>query len=177
MTDTTAVNNNLLHSLISQCTVVFNGVTVTQSHKHNYCANLVTLLTYGTDAASSHPSNSYWYLDTGDIKPCDPTAETHISATNDGIIARWSRLSGSRHVHLFGRLHTDLCYVPLFQLPKVPLQIILTKALPSFYLMNKSADTITTFKFLDAYLMVRRVKPNSLILSAQEMTLGDPRTV
>jgi len=34
--------------------------------------------------------------------------------------------------------------------------------------MNKTADTKTTFKFLDAYLMVRRVQPNPLILSAHE---------
>jgi len=37
--------------------------------------------------------------------------------------------------------------------------------------MNKSADTKTTFKFLDAYLLVRRVQPNPAILEAQEMAL------
>jgi hypothetical protein len=37
--------------------------------------------------------------------------------------------------------------------------------------MNKSADTKTSFKFLDAYLMVRRVKPNPVILEAQEYAL------
>jgi hypothetical protein len=47
----------------------------------------------------------------------------------------------------------------------------LTKARPTFYLMNKSADTKTTFKFLDAYLLVRRVQPNHVILSAQETAL------
>ena len=34
--------------------------------------------------------------------------------------------------------------------------------------MNKSADT---FKFLDAYLMVRRVQSNTVILEAQETAL------
>ena len=100
-----------------------NGVPVTQSHEHyNYRAYLESLLTYGTDAASTHLSNSYWYLDNGDMKPSDPTAETHTSATNDGFIARWSRLSGSRDVQLFGRLHTDLCNVLLFLLPRVSLR-------------------------------------------------------
>jgi len=37
--------------------------------------------------------------------------------------------------------------------------------------MNKSADTKITFKFLDAYLLVRRVQPNPLILSAEETAL------
>jgi len=80
--DTTAVNNNLLHSLFSQCIVMLNGVPVTQSHEHyNYRAYLETLLTYGSDASASHLTNSYWYLNTGDMQPCDPTAETHTSAT------------------------------------------------------------------------------------------------
>jgi len=66
ITDTTAVTNNLLHSRFSQCTVMLNGVPVTQSHEHyNYRNYPETLLTYGTDAASSHLSNSYWYLDNG----------------------------------------------------------------------------------------------------------------
>ena len=53
--DTTAVANNLLHSRLSQCTVMVNGVPVTQSHEHyNYRAYLETLLTYGREAASSH---------------------------------------------------------------------------------------------------------------------------
>jgi hypothetical protein len=52
LTDTNTVANNLLHSLFSQCTVMVNGVPVTQSHEHyNYPAYLENLLTYGTDAA------------------------------------------------------------------------------------------------------------------------------
>jgi hypothetical protein len=138
---------------------MLNRVPVTQSHEHyNYSAYLETLFTYGTDAASSHLSNSYWCLDNGDMNSCDPMAETRTSATNDGFIASWSRLIGSRDLQIFGRLHTVLCNVPLFLLPKVQLQIKMTKARPSFYLMNKTADTKTTFKFLDAYLVVRRVQ-------------------
>jgi len=105
------------------------------------------------------------------MQPSDPTAETHTSATNNGFIARWTRLSGSRDFQLLGRLHTDLCNVPLFLLPRVPLQIKLTKARPSVYLMNESADTKTTFQFLDAYLLVRRVQPKPAILEAQEKAL------
>ena len=37
--------------------------------------------------------------------------------------------------------------------------------------MNKSADTKTTLKFMDAYLLVRRVQPNPAILEAQETAL------
>ena len=100
-------------------------------------------------------------------------AEKHTSATNEGFIARWARLSSSSDVPLFWRLHTDLCNVPLFLLPRVQLQIKLTKARQRFYLMNKPADSKSTFKFLEAYLMVRRVQPNPLILSAHERALTD----
>ena len=37
--------------------------------------------------------------------------------------------------------------------------------------MNKSADTKTTFKFLDAYLLVRRVQLNPAIMEYQEKAL------
>ena len=74
-------------------------------------------------------------------------AETHTSFTNDGFIAHLCMLSGSRDVQLYGRLHTDLCNVPLFKLPDVQPQIKLTKARPSFYLMNKTADWKTSFTF------------------------------
>ena len=106
------------------------------------------------------------------MEPCDPTAETHTSATNDGFIARFSRLSFSSDVLIFGRLHTDLCHVHLFLLLKVHLQIKLINARPSFYLINKIANRKTTFKLLVAYLIVRRVQPNPLILSAQETALN-----
>jgi hypothetical protein len=46
LTDTTAVTNKLLHFLFSQCTVMLNGVLVTQSYEHyNYRAYLENLLT------------------------------------------------------------------------------------------------------------------------------------
>ena len=105
VTDTTAVVNNLLHSLISQRTVTLNVVPITQSHDHyNYCAYLETLLIYRIDAAPSHLSNSCWYLDNGDMNPCVPMAEAHTSATNERFISRWARLSGSRDVKHFGLL-------------------------------------------------------------------------
>jgi hypothetical protein len=56
-------------------------------------------------------------------------------------------------------------------LPSVKLQIKFTKARPSFYLMKKTADSKTTFKFFDTYLLVRRVHPKPAILSAQTMAL------
>jgi len=59
VSDLTGVTNNLLPSLFSQCTVVLNGTTITQSSEHyNYRSYLETLLTHGTDAAATHLTNA-----------------------------------------------------------------------------------------------------------------------
>ena len=42
---------------------------------YNYRAFFETILTYGSDAAVSHLTDGFWYLDDGDLLPCDPTAE------------------------------------------------------------------------------------------------------
>ena len=49
-----------------------------------------------------------------------------------------------------GRLHTDICNVPRFLPPGVRIQITLTKAKSSFYLMNKDPESKVVFKFPDA---------------------------
>jgi len=74
-TDFTAVTNNFLHSLFSQCSIALNGKLITQAAElYNYRSFFETVLTYGSDAAASHLTNGFWYLDDGDLLPCDPTA-------------------------------------------------------------------------------------------------------
>jgi hypothetical protein len=70
-----------------------------------------------------------------------------------------------------GRIHTDICNVPKFLLPGIKLQIKFKKAKSSFYLMSTAADSKTTFKFLDAQLLVRRIKANPKIPIAHEALL------
>jgi len=127
---------------------------------------------YCTDAAATHLSNAYWYLDKGDMQPSDPSAENLTSTANRGFITRWKRLSRSRVVQLFGRLHIDMCNVPLCLLLGVRLQIRLKKARPNFYLMNKSLDSKVVFKFLDPQLLVRRVRTKPAIFLTQNLTLS-----
>ena len=57
-------------------------------------------------------------------------------------------------------------------LPGINLQMKLTKAGPSFYIMIKTAESKIIFKFLDAYLLVRRLHPNPATLSAQTLAHG-----
>ena len=58
-------------------------------------------------------------------------------------------------------------------LPGANLHIKLTKARSTFYLMNTTADSKTSFKFLDAKLFVKRIRPHPDILSAHNDTLKD----
>jgi len=70
-------------------------------------------MTYGSDAAATHHSNTYWYLDTGDMQPVEPSAETLTTISNKVFILRWNRISASREVQLFDRLHNDIRNMPL----------------------------------------------------------------
>jgi hypothetical protein len=167
--DHTAGVNNFLHSLFCHCTISLNGVNITQSGEHyNYRAYLETLLTYGVDVSLSHLTNSYWYKDVGDMLPCDPTQP---DSRNTGFIDRWIRQKQYKEIEMYGRILSDICNVPKFLLPNIRLQVKFTKAKPIFYLMNTTADSKTIFKFLDAKLIVRRVRPNPRFLLAHEETL------
>jgi hypothetical protein len=65
--DFTAVTNNFLHYIFSECSISLNGVTITQTTElYQYRSYLENLLTYGSDAAALHLTNVFWYLDDGD---------------------------------------------------------------------------------------------------------------
>ena len=96
--------------------------------------------------------------------PCVPTSATVTAVTNRGFITRWDKLSASKDLQIFGRLHNDLFNVPLVLLPGVSLKIRLTKPRPSIYTMSKEAESKTTFKFFVAHLILKRVKLDPVTL-------------
>ena len=121
-TDYTAGVNNLLHSLFSYCTISLNGTQITQATElYPYRAYIETLLTYGNDAANSHLKMAFWQLDEGNMLggDCSKPAET----TNGGFCTRWSHLKDGQAVEMYGRLHSDICNVPLFLPNGVKIQI------------------------------------------------------
>ena len=103
-TDYTAVVNNLLHSLFSQCTIYLNGTQITQATElYPYRAYIETLSTYGNDAANSHLTLPFWLLDEGNMLGGDCLKPER---TNNGrFCARWNRLKESQTVEMYGRLH------------------------------------------------------------------------
>jgi hypothetical protein len=164
-TDHMDVTINFLHSLFSHCTVTLNGVPITQYTEHyNYRSMLETLLTYGSDVTKSHLTNAYWYRESGDMLPCEPTAA--------GFVTLWDGCKQSKVIQLHSSLHSDLCTMPTFLLPGIDIQINLTKAKRSFCLMHTDAEHSTLFKFLDSKLFVRRIRENPFILLAHNETLN-----
>jgi hypothetical protein len=99
-TDFTAGTNNFLHSLFSQCSISLNGVNITPTTDlYHYRAYLQNLLTYGSDAANTHLTNAFWYIDDGDLAANDPTA---VDARKKGFVRRWDRQKQSKVIELYG---------------------------------------------------------------------------
>ena len=169
-TDYTTVVNNLLHSLFSQCTIDLNGTEITQATElYPHHAYIETLSTYGNDAASSHLMMPFWLLDVGNMLcgDCSKPEQTN----NGGFCSRWNRLKESQTVEIYGRLHSDICNVPLFVLNGDKILIKLTKAEKPFYLLSNRADTKATFKFQEVLLYVKIIRPAPSILASHNEAL------
>jgi hypothetical protein len=168
--DLTSVTNNFLRSLFTRCSVSLNGITITQaSELYNYRSFLETILTYSNDAATTHVTNAFWYIDSGDMLPCDPSAE---ASNNKGFVTRWNLTKQSQEIEMYGKIHSDLCNFPQYLLPGVRLQINFSKAKSAFYLMNTDAQSETRFKFLDAQLRVNRIRPHPQIQLSHNTVLS-----
>jgi len=169
-TDYTAGINNLLHYLFSQCSITLNGTQIMQSTEHySYNAYLETLLTYATDAAESHLQMAKWKLDVGDFKGGDSSKPAELS--NTGFLARRKHLKKSQEVHMYGRLHADICNGPQLLINGVKIQVKLTKARPAFYLLSSQEDAKVYFKIQEALLYVKRIKPNVSVMTANNEAL------
>ena len=129
------MTKNFLYSLLCQCSIPLNGVTLTPATKiDNYRSYFETILAYDSDAAASHLTNALWYMDDGGLLPCDPAA---ADAENKVFITRWDQIKQSKEVQLYGKIHSDICNVPLYLVPGVRMQIKFSTAMSDLYLMNK----------------------------------------
>jgi len=139
----TSVTNNFLHSLLSVYSVSNWYHDYKAKEPYNYRTLLETLLTYGTDAATTHLRNAMWIMDGGNVVPCDPSSDD--ASNNKGFVTHWSLTKKSQEIDLYGRVHSDFCNVPVYLLPGVRVQIKFTKARTGFYLMNKDAESKAVF--------------------------------
>ena len=135
-------------------------------------------MTYGIDAAATHLSNAYWFLDTGDTQPNDPLAENLTATTNRRFITRWQRISASKEVQIFGRLQSDISNVLLNLLPGVRLHIRLTNARPNFQVMNKSVEPKTLQIFVRPITdQMRQAEPRHVAGSNFDTEQGESRAL
>ena len=72
---------------------------------------------------------------------------------------------------MYGRIHSDICNVPLYLLSGVEIQIKFTKAKQAFFLISNKADSKVKFIFEEARLYVKRIRPNSKILTSHNEDL------
>jgi hypothetical protein len=91
--------------------------------------------------------------------------------TNKGFIRRWKLQKQSKVIQMVDRLHNDICNVQTHLIPGVRVQVTLTKGRRDFYLMAKDEDSKVSFKFLEAQLLVKCVKPNPAFLVAHTKAL------
>ena len=79
---------------------------------------------------------------------------------------------------MYGRIHSDICNVPLYLLPGVKIRIKLRKTRTAFFFTSNKADSKVTFKIEENQLFVKRICPNPAILAAHNETLikGFPAT-
>jgi len=95
-TDFIAVSNNFLHGLFSKSNNILNGVPNTKaSELYRYRSYLENLMIYGSDAANKHLDNTFYYIDSGDMVPCDPTT-TYADTSNKGFFTRWNKIKQSK---------------------------------------------------------------------------------
>jgi hypothetical protein len=79
--DYTATVNNVTFSIRAMQHESKNTSITPSADNYNYRSYFETLLTYGSEVAESHLTNSYCYLDNGNVLTCDPT-DTYTETTN-----------------------------------------------------------------------------------------------
>ncbi|XP_055385238.1 uncharacterized protein F54H12.2-like [Condylostylus longicornis] len=157
-----SVVNNLLHSIIKQCNVQFNGKSITPlDGNYHYRAYIESLLNYGTDAATTHLECAGWCLDKPNIAKPD----------NNGSKERQKLYHNSNIVELKGKLHLDMFNQPTLLINNVDVRITLTLEKPDFYIFADDADE-SQLKILEATLFRKHVTINPSVLLAHNAVLA-----
>jgi len=110
-----------------------------------------------------------WELDEGNLLAGDCSKPNELSNTR--FLARWNHVKKSQEVHMYGRLHADICNVPTLIINGVKMQIKLNKAKPAFYLLSNKEDSKAYLKVPESLLYVKRIKPSAHVLTAHNETL------
>ncbi|XP_044019520.1 uncharacterized protein F54H12.2-like [Aphidius gifuensis] len=169
--DAVGVTNNFLHTMISQCDVLFNQKSVSGSNSsYPYRAYIETLLNYGSDASNSHLQLGLWFLDTPGFMEAPVGAAA--GAQNKGLQDRSLFMTNGNQFEMLGHLHVDVFNQNKFLLNGVEMKITLTRSKNEFCLMDNTEDGNYKVNILEATLIIRRAKLNPSVLVAHSKALA-----
>jgi hypothetical protein len=136
--------NNFLHSLFSQVDVSLNGTLITSStNTYANRAYIETLLSYGSDAKSSHWTSALFYKDeAGTMDKPNPFAADDGDEIS-GLVKRQTFAATSGEINMIGRIHSDIFFQERYMLNEVNVRIKLIRSNDAFCLMSTGA---TQFK-------------------------------
>jgi hypothetical protein len=161
--DTTTVVNNLLHSLFNKWRLIIQEILHLQGVPRG-----ATYLRARRFVESSHQrvlvSRRWGFSDPQpDRRRHEPRVQFFWKPTN------------SAEIEMYGRVHGDLFNVPRLLLPSVQLHIMFTKS-KDVYIPSPKSENGASFKFRNATLHVRNVKPSPNIQLAHAKALENVNT-
>ena len=170
--------NLFLHSMFNQVDVHLNDRMVsTASNTYAYRAMIETLLTYGSDAKTSHLTAGLFYKDTAQrMDATDPTLDD--ANVNFGLKKRREFTRASRQVDLVGMIHADIFRQEKFLLGGVDLKLKLHRSKKEFCVVSGFQPLANQPEYkvqiMDATLFVRscRLNPTLVMSHAKELERG-----
>ena len=150
--------NFFLGALISKIDVYFSGRLASgASDLAGYNAYLQTLLSYGKATKKSQLGTSLWIEDADKAENFKKRSELSKQ---------------SRHMQLMGRLLVDVFTTNKLLLNGVNLDIRITRAKDNFCIdLTEASNLAPKVEILDAYLLVKRVKPSSSVFTRHQQIL------
>ena len=169
------VNLFLLHSLFQQVNVSLNDVQVSQSAgTYANRAYIESLLSYGSQAKTSHLTAALYYKDTdGNMDRPNPE-QANAAERKYGLQKRVPFTDRGATVDMTGRIHLDIFFQDRYMLNEVNIKVRLVRNKDSFCLMSGEANPCYNVKLISAVLLVRKVQlsPSFFLTHAKALESG-----
>ena len=156
-----SIVNLFPHALFSQVDLEIDGVNLSShDNLYPYKAYLETLLSYGSDAKSSHLSTSHFAKDT-------PHNFENGSEGNQGYVSRRKEVKASKVFDFCINPHIDFLHTSRILPSNIPIKIKLTRANDSFSILSKNEEDFFV-KIHSLSLFVYRIQPSDNIRQLHE---------
>jgi hypothetical protein len=166
--------NLLLHSMFSEVDVKLNDVLITSTNNtYAYRAYMETLLSYGSEAKTTHLSSSLYYKD--EAGKMDDANSTDNNA-NSGLSERQRYFREGRS-DLIGRLHADLFYQQKYIPNDVTIRVRLVRNRDNFCLMSATPNENYKIHISECKIYARKVKlsPSVFVAHAKALENGNAK--